>query len=556
MNTNYSELISALLPEIALTIGLLVVLAADLAFGRRLSDCARKRIAVILGIVTIGVASCMALVSNEAWFRVSYFDGKEALFYDAFKPDNPSCGVLLGVFLLSALTLLLVSGNAEFPLGDGAKRRPNLPSGSERSEKPDNSALPAGTAETNPKSKIQNPKSHALAEYIAIQLLATIGFSLMAVSNNLLIAFLGLELASLSLYIMAGFDKTSRESAEAGLKYFLFGGMAAAFMLFGFSLIYGLTGTLSFPEIAQSLSDAAVSDEMPLAMQGLSPLLLVALVMTLVGFGYKAAAAPFHFWAPDVYQGAPAPAAALIASASKLAGVAFFARLLYAGLAPAAGSFDSLTPTGWVTVIVLISAASILLGNLVALAQTNLRRLIAYSAIAHAGAMLIAVIAQRAAGPAPLYYYALTYGLATIGIFGVIAIIERATAAPCQRIADLAGLWKRSPFLAAVLFVCVLSLAGIPPLAGFFGKFYIFAAALSLAGLASPLGVVVLLAIIMSAVALYYYLIILKTALVANADVANAEKIRTPCVAALALTLIAILIIALGIFPSVILRMF
>ena len=519
MDTDYSDLVFAVLPEITLTAGMLLVLAFDLAFGRRLSDRARRIMVVALGIVTLIVASFWGFI---IWVVANRL-GEDSLFYEAFRMDAFGSVVRLGIFLLSALTLLLVSGSA------------------------------------NPKSKIQNPKSQRPAEYVAIHLLATIGLSLMAVSNNLLVAFLGLELASLSLYVMAGFNKTSRESAEAGLKYFLFGGMAAAFMLFGFSLIYGLTGTLSFPDIAKTLADTAVSDEMPLAMQGLNPLLLVALVMTLVGFGYKAAAAPFHFWAPDVYQGAPAPAAALIASASKLAGFAFFARLLYNALGAASGALDTLAPAGWVTVLVILSAASILLGNLVALAQTNIRRLIAYSAIAHAGAMLIGVVAMRGAGPAPLYYYALTYGLATTGIFGVFSVIERTTHTPCQRIADLVGLWRRSPYLSAVLFVCVLSLAGIPPLAGFFGKFYVFAAALNLTGLSSPLGWLVLLAIAMSAVALYYYLLILKTALVANADANNSsapEKIRTPASAAIALTLIVILIIALGIFPSVILRMF
>jgi len=211
--------------------------------------------------------------------------------------------------------------------------------------------------------------------------------------------------------------------------------------------------------------------------------------------------------------------------------------------------------------LLILSAASILLGNLVALAQTNIRRLIGYSAIAHAGVMLIGVIAisdstRALANFGALYYYAFTYGLATIGIFGVFAVIERT--APCQRISDLAGLWKRSPFLTGVLLICVLSLAGIPPLAGFFGKFYVFAAALKLNGLAAPAGWLALLAIAMSAVALYYYLIILKTALVANAsaDAKEAGKICTPASAGIALTLVCALVVVLGIFPSMILGLF
>ena len=254
------------------------------------------------------------------------------------------------------------------------------------------------------------------AEYLALILFATAGFTLMAASNQLLLAFLALELASLSLYVLAGFDKTRPESAEAGLKYFLFGGVSAAFMLFGFSLLYGLTGSIAFPEIARQL-----------AAQPPSALLVVALVMVLVAFGFKAAAAPFHLWAPDVYEGAPVGSAALIASASKLAGVAFFARLLWAGIgAPVAAT--------WLPVLAILAAASLVLGNVAALAQSNVRRLLAYSAISHAGALVLGVmVAGRS--PGAVVYYALTYGLATVGAFGVIAALE---AAAHDRVAVLA----------------------------------------------------------------------------------------------------------------------
>ncbi len=492
LTTNYAGLVYALRPEIALTIGMLLVLGYDLALGGRMGERTRRCVAVAIGLVTLASAVFQAVCNTAA---------SVTLFHGNFVYDSLSLAVRLGVFALSALALLLVAGT-------GSKQQ-------------------------------RNP-----AEYVAIQLLATIGFSLMAVSNNLLVAFLGLELASLSLYVMAGFDKTSRASAEAGLKYFLFGGMAAAFMLFGFSLIYGLTGSIALPQIARSL-----------AMQGISPLLLVALVMVLVGFGYKAAAAPFHFWAPDVYQGAPVPAAALIASASKLAGFALFTRMLYSGFAAAGGAADSFSRVpGWVPVLVILSAASILVGNIAALAQTNVRRLFAYSAISHAGAMLIGVIGVRAEGVGPIVYYIFTYGLATIGVFGVFGVIERVS--PCQRISDLTGLWKRSPFLAGVLFICVLSLAGVPPLSGFFGKFYVFASALSLNGLGAPVGWLVLLAIAMSAVGLYYYLVVLKAALIANVDFKNAGKIHTPASAATALAIICALTIALGIYPDAVLQLF
>ncbi len=381
------------------------------------------------------------------------------------------------------------------------------------------------------------------AEFVTVILFAVCGLGLMAAANQLLIAFLALELASLSLYVLAGFDKTRPESAEAALKYFLFGGMSAAFLLFGFSLLYGLTGSIELPRIAAVL-----------AFQGNSALLIVALVMIITAFGFKAAAAPFHLWAPDVYQGAPAPAAALIASASKLAGLVFFTRLLWPGLGGTIGTVAHFPMTvGWGPVVVLLAGASLLLGNIGALAQSDVRRLLAYSAIAHAGALLLGVLAAGRIGIGPLYYYAATYGLATVGAFGVIAVLE--TSGPAQQLTDLAGLWRRSPLLAGCLAVFVLSLAGIPPLAGFFGKFAVFASVLQLGGLSGPAGWLALLAIAMSAVALYYYLLILKQALVA-APTKDAEPLKVPAPAAVSLLAAAGLIVLLGLRPSLVLRVF
>jgi len=490
---NYRELFTALLPETALILGALLVLGFDLMRGKGHTREERLRASASLGAIAalaalVGVMKCGA-------------------------PDHVVGGVLaldvlgfatrLGVLALTVLTLTLASCT----------------------------------------TRLRNP-----AEYVAVILFATAGFTLMAVAQQLLVAFLALELASLSLYVLAGFDKTRPESAEAALKYFLFGGMSAAFLLFGFSLIYGLTGSISFPVIAEQLA----------LMPVLSPLLKVALVMVLVAFGFKVAAAPFHLWAPDAYQGAPTSSAALIASASKLAGFTLFVRLLWHGLGSAAGNVA--TPQGapgWLPVVAVISASSLLLGNIGALAQGNVRRLLAYSAIAHAGVMLLGVMAAGprgiGAGVGPIYYYAATYGLATVGAFGVIALVERAGG--CQAITDLAGLHRRSPLLAGCLMVFVLSLAGIPPLAGFFGKFVIFAAALKLAGLSGAAGWLAVLAILLSAVALYYYLLVLKQALVAK-PAADAGRIAVPVDAAVALVVIAALLVLLGVFPSFLLRIF
>jgi NADH-quinone oxidoreductase subunit N len=360
----------------------------------------------------------------------------------------------------------------------------------------------------------------------------------------LLLAFVGLELASLSLYVLVGYDKTRPESAEAGLKYFLVGGTSAAFLLFGISLIYGVTGSLMFQEISGSL-----------LVSGQDPLVAVAMIMVLVAFGYKAAAAPFHLWAPDAYQGAPTTSAAFVASASKLAGFVLFTRLLWQGLPEVAGDISNFEGgIGWLPVVAVLGGASILLGNIVALAQSNVRRLLAYSAIAHAGALLIGVMVFAQAGPGPLYYYAMTYGVATIGAFGVISVLERS--GPVEKLSDLAGLNRRSPFLTACLFVFVLSLAGIPPLAGFFGKFYVFAAAFQAGGFSGPIGWLAALAIVFSAVGFYYYLIILKQAFVVEKPDERFAPVEISFVARVGLLIAALIVVGLGIWPSVLLEQF
>ncbi len=488
MSAPYAQLFPALLPEAALSVGALAVIAVDLITGKKRSAPARLNTAVTLAIGAIAVALyCTGTTARTG----PVFGGILVL-------DALTCATRLGVLALTAFTLAITPGL----------------------------------------HRLRHP-----AEYVAIILFAATGFTLMAAAHHLLIAFLALELASLSLYVLTGFDKNKPESAEAALKYFLFGGISAAFLLFGLSLLYGVTGALEFAAITRQLS----------AMPP-HPLLIVALAMILVGFGFKAAAAPFHLWAPDVYEGAPITSAALIASASKLAGFALFTRLLWDGLAPSVGTLATAgSPAGWALLLALLSALSLLLGNLAALAQTNVRRLLAYSAIAHAGAMLLGVIAAGQAGPAPLVYYAFTYGLATIGAFGVIAVVDGAGS--CKNLPDLAGLHRRSPLLAGCLLIFILSLAGIPPLAGFFGKFVVFAAALKLGGLATSAGWLTLLAIAMSAVGLYYYLLILKQALIAPPTPATHATIPVPALPAISLLILAILLLALGLFPSLVLRL-
>jgi len=485
--SDYSELFGALRPESALVLGALAVLALDLSILRKRRHASRLLFAVLVAGVAVVVAGALAVVGPHG----SIFGG--ALIFDRL-----AVATRIGVLTLALLALGIAS---------------------------------ASKSQRNP------------AEYIAVILFATSGLTLMAATQQLLLAFLALELASLSLYVLAGFDKSRPGSAEAGIKYFLFGGMAAAFLLFGFSLVYGLTGSIELPAIAERIS-----------AQPHNPLLMVALVMVLVAFGFKAAAAPFHLWAPDVYEGAPTASASLIASASKLAGFTFFTRILWSGFPSAAGSVATLHfSAGWLPALAAIAGFSMLIGNFGALAQQSVRRLLAYSAIAHSGALILGVLAAGQFGTGPLFYYAATYGLAAAGAFGVIAVVERTE--PCQKITDLAGLHRRSPLLAGCMAVYVLSLAGIPPLAGFFGKFSVFAAALRLGGLAGPSGWLVILAIALSALALYYYLTILKQALVA-APADGAPALDVPPIAGATLLAAAGLIVVFGIFPGLLLDLF
>src|SRR5437773_3036660 len=334
-------------------------------------------------------------------------------------------------------------------------------------------------------------------EYLAIILLATIGLMLLVGSEELLMIFIALQLTGRSRYIMTGFDKSDVRSAEAGLKYFLFGSTASAFTLFGISFIYGMSGVTGLAAIGQELVAGPVQ-----------PLFVVGIVMTLVGLAFKIAAAPFHLWAPDSYQGAPVPSAAFIASGSKVASFVVLGKIVLVGFGPVQGSADwHAMVTGWSPVLAVLAAFSILIGNLVALVQTNLRRLLAYSAVAHAGYTLLGIIAGGREGFSATLFYTTIYSFTLIGAFGIVALVRRETGG--DDLQNFAGLRARSPLLAGCMAVFMLSLAGLPPLAGFFGKFYLFSVAFR-AGAHHGLLWLVALALFGSLISLYYYLIILK----------------------------------------------
>ena len=384
--------------------------------------------------------------------------------------------------------------------------------------------------------EIRNP-----GEFFALMLFALTGLLLTTGTNHLLFLFVALELASLSLYLLAGFPCTAR-TAEASLKYFLFGGVSAAFLLFGLSLLYGFSHAATLPELAEKL-----------AADPSSPLAIAGLVMVVAGLGFKLAAVPFHYWAPDVYQGAPATSVALVSAASKAVGMVVLVRFLMIGFYAASGSaaWGGMV-AGWSVWIGVLAAVSMIFGNVLALAQTSVRRLLAYSAVANTGYLLVGVSANGKAAAGAALFYVVIYGLATLGALAVTAAVERDRGN--DKSASFAGLVQREPLQAMALLVFLASLAGIPPLAGFAGKFALFSAAMaeSTAGGQPGLTWLVGLAAVMSAVSLYYYLVVLKQAFVKDSDDVGEGSALSPG-HAVAVGVPAVALVVLGLFPALLL---
>lgn len=367
-----------------------------------------------------------------------------------------------------------------------------------------------------------------VGEYVLLVLMATVGMLLLVASQDLLVLFIALELLSLCLYVLAAFDKRDPRSTEAAFKYFLFGGMSAAFLLFGFSLLYGMSNSTNLAIIGNAV-----------AAQN-SPLLLLALVMVAIGLGAKIGVVPFHFWTPDVYQGAPLPSSAFIAASSRFASFIVFYQIFSVAFAAAR----------WTLMLSALAAASMVLGNLVAIVQTSVRRLLGYSAVAHAGYLALAVISHTQPSFSAMLFYLAMYALATLGAFAVTGVVQQQTGG--DSLSHFAGLSRRSPLLAYSMMIFLLSLAGIPPLAGFFGKFYLFAAALATPGRSLALLWLVALAMAMSAVSLYYYLQVLKRIFVAGMP-PEAGELRISAATQALVALLALAVLALGCAPNLLL---
>ena len=486
METHYSDILLLLAPETILVIAALAVLAADLFWMR--GQAARRRHALAFSLSSFG---CLAAVLSIG------IGPPESEVLSRWLHFGPATGLVKTALIGFTLGALAMSARSAF--------------------------------------------TDHLGELYFIALVALVGMMLMASAEHLLLAFAALETVALSFYSMVGLRKQSRQTAEGALKYFLLGGVSAAFTLFGISFIYGATHSLTLSEIAaQPISNAA------------SPLMGIGMIAVAVGFGFKIAAAPMHWWAPDVYQTAAPPIASLIASASKLAGFYLFARICTVGLAPWIGFGNNAAGVvGWLPLLALLALASLLIGNLAAVAQSSVKRLLAYSAIAHSGYVLLGIMANNPHGTASMIYYLLTYGLAILGAFALVLLVEKTCGD--DQIASFANFHQRFPVEAFCLLIFILSLAGIPPLAGFFGKFYLFAAALQSPHAAQWMFWLVVASIAASVLSLYYYLRILKQAYTAGGDAIAGNAPPDPVLRTIAI-LAAGGVVLLGCFPELIIQ--
>jgi NADH-quinone oxidoreductase subunit N len=483
---NYSQLLRLALPQVIVVATALIVMAIDLLALRKRGI--RTRFTVAATLASLGCAGAIVRILLAP---------AHANILDGMLIANPLTSLVQVALLVLTIFTLLISVDSKF--------------------------------------------TEHVGEFVLLILIATTGMMFLVGTQDLLVIFISLELLSLSLYILAAFNKRSGYSWEAALKYFLFGGMSAAFLLFGFSLLYGLSNSTSLTHIAAALPGP-----------GLNPLLVIAIVTTALGLGFKIAAAPFHFWAPDVYQGAPAPSAAFIASGSKVASFFIFFQVMALGFAGANGT--ATLPhlvRGWVPVLALMAALSMLLGNLVAIRQASVRRLLAYSAIAHAGYMLLAIVAHTQESLAALLYYVVTYAFATLGAFAVIAVVEEEKGG--DQLSHFDGLGRQAPALAFSLAIFILSLAGIPPLAGFFGKFYLFVTVLASTPKPADLLWLIVIAIAMSAVSLYYYLRVLKRVYVAP-PATNATAVHSSALTQIVVLALAAAVILFGCAPNLFLK--
>ncbi len=448
----------AIAPEIALTVLAVIVLALDLYWP----ESRRRDIAFVSGILLLGIAVLPLLVTPDGLCQMLRQSNPEVaeevcrqkLFWGGMVRYDVLSQIFKVMVILAAGITSLMSVDVK---GVGRK-----------------------------------------GEFYLIVIVSTLGMCLMSGAADLIMVFVALETTSIPLYILAGFKRSDMRSAESGMKYFLFGSFASALLLYGLSLLYGFTGQTSLYQLASFFGTQAFADN-PIPVLG-------AMVLVVAGFGFKISMVPFHFWTPDVYEGAPTPVTAFVSVASKAASFALLVRFLIAVFPETAVIGGQDMQSFWVNLMAAAALITMTLGNVVALAQRNIKRLLAYSSIAQAGYTLIGVAAihsQAGQGVASVAFYMFMYTFTNLLAFAVVILFSEATGS--ETIADLAGLNRRNPWLALMMTIALLSLGGIPPTAGFFGKFFLFNAAVQ-----ADLVWLAVIGVLNSIVALYYYLVVIK----------------------------------------------
>jgi NADH-quinone oxidoreductase subunit N len=364
-------------------------------------------------------------------------------------------------------------------------------------------------------------------EYYALMLFALSGMMLMATATDLLVIFLALEVLSIAVYVLTGIRRDSPSGTEAAFKYFLLGGFSSAFFLYGIAFTYGVTGSTHLDRIGNVLAAQSLNP---------TPMQLAAVGLLIVGFAFKVSAVPFHMWTPDAYEGAPPAVTAFMSTGVKAAAFAAFVRVFLSALEPMRAS--------WSTVLWPVAALTMIVGTVVGVAQTNVKRMLAYSSIAHGGYLLLALISGNDYGKGAVLFYLLTYAVTNIGAFGVIVLLED-RGRPNDKVSDYAGLWHDHPGLAALMTIFLLSLGGFPPTAGFIAKWYVFSAAIK-----SGYVWLAIIGVLTSVVSVFFYLRIVVMMYMTPSSETIARFPAVPRIAGAALVFSAIVIFYLGVLPT------
>jgi NADH-quinone oxidoreductase subunit N len=484
MEFNFLQSLPAIAPEIGLMVMAVVVLALDLW----LPESQRRGIAIVTGVGLLGTAAAYFLLWGPTLHPET-----AGMFWGGTIHHDALSEIFMVMILIAAAITSLMTVDVE-----GLSRK---------------------------------------GEFYLVIIVSSLGACLMSGASDLIMVFLALETTTIPLYILAAFNRKDSRSSESGMKYFLFGSFASAILLYGLSLLYGFSGQTNLYEIAKYLTSTSFStNAVPV---------LVSIALIVAGFGFKISAAPFHFWTPDVYEGAPTPVTAFLSVASKAASFALLVRFFVAVFPGTVVINGQEIQSFWTQLAAALAVISMTLGNIVALAQKNIKRLLAYSSIAQAGYTLVGVaalssVAGQNQAVAAIAFYMFMYTFTNLLAFGVIILFTNTTGS--ETIADLAGLSRRNPMLALAMTIALLSLAGIPPAAGFFGKFFLFQAAVQ-----SGLVWLAIVGVMNSIVALYYYLVVIKVMYVdRSADEDKPIKVSQTYIWVLGAT--AIVVVLLGTF--------